>query len=218
MKAETEQHQDRYAGIARVLRVAGWLQDLLLQHARQRAVDILRADGATCVLDACCGSGTLSQYLSEAGMEVLGVDLSPSMLALARKRAPKVEFIEADLSQLELEKKVDGAVIALAIHEMPEPVRIQVWAGLRRLTQRDAPLIVIDYAVLESTGWLSRLAAKIIAEDERYVGKLDPGHFENFEDFQARGGTRAWLASQGETVVNETRFLFGNLSVSVVRG
>src|SRR5690606_39036906 len=168
-------------------------------------------------LDACCGTGTLSQYLSQTGMQVVGVDLSPSMLAIARKKAPQVEFIEADLSRVELEPPFEGAVVGLAVHEMPEPARVELWRALRRLTLPGAPLILIDYAVLEDAGPLSRLAEKIISEDERQVGKLDPGHFENFEDFQARGGARGWLTSQGETVVSDARFLFGNLSVAVTR-
>lgn len=216
MGAEQESH-DRYLGIARLLRVVGGLQDALLRPARRRAVEILRADGAVRVLDACCGTGTLAHYLSQAGMDVMGVDASASMLELARRKAPAVNFVLDDVSRLQLDAPVDGAVIALALHEMPEPVRVDVWQALRRSVKPASPVVVIDYAVLDSPNLLRKVAAKVIAEDERYVGKLDPGHYENFLDFQARGGTRGWLESHGETVASDTRFLFGNLSVAVVR-
>ena len=47
------------------------------------------------VVDLGCGSGIWARALTDAGYEVLGIDLSPEMLKLARKRAPKAKFVEA---------------------------------------------------------------------------------------------------------------------------
>ncbi len=44
------------------------------------------------VVDLGCGPGILAAELSRAGHEVLGVDLSPAMIARARKRAPRARF------------------------------------------------------------------------------------------------------------------------------
>lgn len=44
------------------------------------------------VVDLGCGSGILAERLSTAGYQVLGIDYSPAMLALARQRAPRAEF------------------------------------------------------------------------------------------------------------------------------
>jgi SAM-dependent methyltransferase len=44
------------------------------------------------VIDLGCGSGILAQAVSAAGYNVLGFDYSESMLAIARKRAPRAEF------------------------------------------------------------------------------------------------------------------------------
>jgi SAM-dependent methyltransferase len=54
------------------------------------------------VVDLGCGSGVLAGRLCDAGYRVLGVDLSESMIALARVRAPAGEFrvgsfVSADL-------------------------------------------------------------------------------------------------------------------------
>ena len=43
------------------------------------------ADGL--VLDLACGTGSVSVRLAKAGYEVIGVDLSPDMLAVARQKA-----------------------------------------------------------------------------------------------------------------------------------
>lgn len=52
------------------------------------------------VLDAACGPGVYAEWLLARGAEVLGVDASPKMLALARQRlGPDVELRQADLGQ-----------------------------------------------------------------------------------------------------------------------
>lgn len=44
------------------------------------------------VVDLGCGSGIWAEQLTEAGYQVVGMDVSPAMTALARKRAPDAEF------------------------------------------------------------------------------------------------------------------------------
>jgi len=54
------------------------------------------------VVDLGCGSGILSQAVSDAGYDVLGVDLSSAMLDLARQRAPRAEFRQGSVLDTEL--------------------------------------------------------------------------------------------------------------------
>lgn len=44
------------------------------------------------VVDLGCGSGVWARELVNAGYQVLGIDLSPSMIAIARQRVPEAEF------------------------------------------------------------------------------------------------------------------------------
>jgi len=44
------------------------------------------------VVDIGCGSGVLARALTNAGHDVLGIDASPSMIALARETAPRARF------------------------------------------------------------------------------------------------------------------------------
>lgn len=62
-------------------------------------VDELRRRGhkAGLVIDLGCGSGILSERLVRAGYDVLGIDISPSMLAIARGRVPAGRFIQGSL-------------------------------------------------------------------------------------------------------------------------
>ena len=54
------------------------------------------------IVELGCGSGLLAKHLSVAGYEVLGFDVSPAMITLARRRAPRARFRVADLQSLRL--------------------------------------------------------------------------------------------------------------------
>jgi SAM-dependent methyltransferase len=59
---------------------------LLLDELRRGGID------RGLVVDLGCGSGILSEQLAGAGFDVLGIDLSESMIALARQRVPSGVF------------------------------------------------------------------------------------------------------------------------------
>jgi SAM-dependent methyltransferase len=64
------------------------------------------------VLDAGCGTGRVAIELARRGMTVVGADLAPAMLEVARERAPDIDWVEADLTRLELGRTFDVVVMA----------------------------------------------------------------------------------------------------------
>ncbi|MCW5979202.1 MAG: class I SAM-dependent methyltransferase [Bryobacteraceae bacterium] len=54
------------------------------------------------IVDLGCGSGVLAREFTRAGYPVLGVDISPAMIALARANAPEAEFIVGSLLDIDL--------------------------------------------------------------------------------------------------------------------
>ncbi|MEV0386924.1 class I SAM-dependent methyltransferase [Nonomuraea sp. NPDC050643] len=71
-------------------------------------------------LDAACGTGRHAAYLAELGHEVVGVDSSADMLALARTKTPDGTFHQADLHDLPVESaSFDLVVCALALTHQP---------------------------------------------------------------------------------------------------
>ena len=64
------------------------------------------------VLDAGCGTGRVAIRLHELGHDVVGVDVDPSMLAMARRDAPDLEWHEADLSTFDLGQTFDLVAVA----------------------------------------------------------------------------------------------------------
>jgi SAM-dependent methyltransferase len=64
------------------------------------------------VLDAGCGTGRVARELARHGVEVVGVDLDPSMIRTARRLSPELEWVAADLAVLDLHRRFDLVVMA----------------------------------------------------------------------------------------------------------
>ena len=60
--------------------------------------DLVESFGPRRVLDAGCGTGRVAIELHRRGTEVVGVDVDASMLDVARRIQPDVEWVRADLS------------------------------------------------------------------------------------------------------------------------
>ncbi|RKS08516.1 methyltransferase family protein [Nocardiopsis sp. Huas11] len=83
-------------------------------HGEARFCGVLLDPGAR-VLDAGCGTGRVAIRLAQEGYDCVGVDVDASMLAEARKAAPDMRWLEADLAEtdsLGLEPDFDMVVAA----------------------------------------------------------------------------------------------------------
>jgi demethylmenaquinone methyltransferase/2-methoxy-6-polyprenyl-1,4-benzoquinol methylase len=82
------------------------------------------------VLDACCGTGDLAVAARKAGAgEVVGVDFSGRMLERARRKAPEVEWVQADVLRLPFDDaSFDSAVVGFGVRNVED-----LEAGLKEL-------------------------------------------------------------------------------------
>ena len=83
--------------------------------------------GNLTLLDLCCGTGTLTLLLARRGHELIGVDRSPEMLAVAAEKAAAAPEVTAPLllcqeaAELDLFGTVQGAYCALdGMNYLPE--------------------------------------------------------------------------------------------------
>jgi len=122
----------------------------------QRRFDDLAADGASVhgeaafvmrfeprtVLDAGCGTGRVGIELARHGIDVVGADVERSMLAVARERAPDVDWVESDVTELDLGRAFDVVVMAGNVPLFtPEGTHAALVAGCARHIARGGVLI-----------------------------------------------------------------------------
>lgn len=70
-------------------------------HGEARLLDAMAPRGAR-ILDAGCGTGRLGGYLARAGHDVVGVDLDPELIEVAREDHPQVRWEVGNLAALDL--------------------------------------------------------------------------------------------------------------------
>jgi SAM-dependent methyltransferase len=101
---------------------AGWIEKAMAYDGQlgpitAQAIDpalalLGRAAGKR-ILDLCCGTGDLAARASESGANVLGVDFAPTMIDVARRKFPSVEFLAGDAEALAFEDASFDAVVCL---------------------------------------------------------------------------------------------------------
>ncbi len=72
-----------------------WLGEAAAREIQEQGVEGL-------VVDLGCGDGTLAEALVDAGLPVHGIDVSPAMVALARRRVPGASFEVGDAAEVAL--------------------------------------------------------------------------------------------------------------------
>lgn len=72
---------------------------------------LMQPFGSQSVLEIGCGSGHLAQRFSRAGWDYVGVDSSEQMLTMARQRCPTLQFEQADMRTLTMNRTFDAVLI-----------------------------------------------------------------------------------------------------------
>jgi len=150
------------------------------------AADLFGPVAGLRALDLCTGTGILALELAARGARVTGVDFSPAMLARAQKKAAGrgVVFRLADASALDFaDRSFDISTIAMALHEMPLPVRRRVLEEMRRVT-RDRALVM---------DWIKPSAQPLWRLGVSLVERLEGGFYHEF----IRNDLRALLLDTG---------------------
>jgi SAM-dependent methyltransferase len=131
-----------------------------------RFAERLRSAGPVC--DLGCGPGQIARYLRDRGVETHGIDLSPGMVAEARRLNPDIPFSQGDM--LALDSK-DGtwagiaafyAIVHLLLEEIP-----RAFAEMKRVL-RPGGLLLLAFHVGEEIVHRDELWGQEVALDFRF--------------------------------------------------
>ena len=124
------------------------IMTLPLMRVRDQVVDFTNARPGSTILDVATGTGQQALAFAKRGFDVIAVDLTESMLAIARKHniAGLVRFETADATQLRFEDhKFEVSCISFALHDMPPRIRDRVLGEMLRVTKRDGMIVIVDH-------------------------------------------------------------------------
>jgi ubiquinone/menaquinone biosynthesis C-methylase UbiE len=122
------------------------------------------------VLDAGCGTGRMSRYLAERGCQVEGVDLSPGMIAMARRDHPDLVFTVGSLTDLPYpDDEFAGVMLWYSIIHTPPAGQSRIFAEATRVL-RPGGYVLVGFQSGEGTrdvAWAHR--REVPLERHRYT-------------------------------------------------
>jgi SAM-dependent methyltransferase len=106
-------------------------------------VELVATSCGTRVADVGCGPGRVAAYLAANGLDVIGIDVSPAMLAEARRAHPDIEFEEGRLDDLPITAgTLAGAVSWYSIMYTPPERLDDAFAEMRRVLEPGGHLLL----------------------------------------------------------------------------
>jgi ubiquinone/menaquinone biosynthesis C-methylase UbiE len=146
-----------------------WISD---EQRIQRLVAAARLTGNELVLDVATGPGYIAEAFAKEACEVIGVDLTEAMLAIARDRTSErrinnVAFRIGDAQNLPFEAgQFDVVVCRLALHHVQEPSKVM--REMARVCKNSGTVLVEDIFASEFP--------ERAAYQDRWERLRDPSH------------------------------------------
>lgn len=135
------------------------------------------------VIDVCCGTGNQLRLLKRHGIDAVGVDLSPEMIAVSSQGEHAPRCLLQDATAMEYAAETfDLAMVSFALHETGWDNAKAILGEIHRVLAPGGHAILADYAITGRTG---RPAQKIVPMIEFMAGKR---HYRNFLSYQRHGG------------------------------
>jgi SAM-dependent methyltransferase len=130
------------------------------------------------VLDLGCGPGQVGEYMGGRGTDVVGIDISPGMLAVARRRSPQTPVVAADIRRLPLASGSCAAAVAFyCLQYLPRSTIGAALAEIRRALQPDGVFIFSMHlgtgTVQTDTEWMGH-AVESVGATFYEAGELEP--------------------------------------------
>ena len=105
--------------------------------------ELVHGAGGGPVADVGCGTGYVTAHLRDAGVDAFGIDLSPEMIAIARRDHPNLRFEVGTMTDLDLaDDSVAGIVAFWSVIHVPDPAMPGVAEQFRRVLRPQGQLLV----------------------------------------------------------------------------
>lgn len=105
--------------------------------------ELVRDAGGGPVADVGCGPGYVTGHLHELGVAAFGIDISPEMIAIARRDYPDLRFKVGTMTDLDLaDDSVAGVVAFWSVIHVPDDAMPGVLEEFRRVLRSGGPLLV----------------------------------------------------------------------------
>ena len=151
--------------------------------------ELVRAAGGGPVADVGCGPGYVTRHLHDLGVDAFGIDLSPEMIAIARRDYPVLRFEVGTMTDLDLlDDSVTGVLAFWSVIHVPDHGVPGVLEQFRRVLRAGGPLLVGFH----------------VGNEKRHRSEGYSGRSINVDSYRRRPDQVAsWLREAGFTIEAE---------------
>jgi len=154
------------------------------------------------ILDAGCGTGALSVEAARRGAQVVAIDLSPTLVELARERVPaeigegRIDFRVGDMSELDLADFDHAVAMDSVIHyNATDAVKV-----LTQLASKVSTSIVFTFAPRTPLLSVMHAAGSLFPRGDRAPSIEPIGEEKLFRQLDTAESLRAWQRGRGHRV------------------
>ena len=150
------------------------------------------------VADLGCGSGVFTELLRRRDYTSVGLDISPKLVALGRRKYPGLGLVEGDAENLPLNASFDSVLLSGLVHHFPDPRRLA--SEVNRVLKSGGKFFAFDPNRLNPFMWLYRDRASPfyrstgVTENERPVLAWQTAEIFRNEGFRVRSDYLAGLS------------------------
>jgi len=143
-------------------------------------------------LDICCGAGTNTVYLAEKGFEVTGVDISPTAIEYAKKKAAQakinVTFKVQNFLELPFEAEEFDFVFDMGcFHHVKPEDRATFINGVHRVLKKRGNYLLTCFSYKNGHAWNHFTKQQLV---DLFSGLFELGEFRHYPSVEGDGVTR----------------------------
>jgi len=189
-----------------------------LKNIRNEIIKSLKLEKKTNLIEIASGTGEQAIYFSKFCENIIGIDISQSMINEAKKKLKKnnnlkVNFICADARKLPFNSETfDISTITLGLHEMDPKIRTEILNEMIRITKKNGKIIIADYIKTNNQNFKTKIIEKIIISIEKFAGEK---HYKNYKNFISKNYLENIYKNKMDslTLISKKKALSNNLGI-----
>lgn len=215
--------EDLFATIAPRYDLINDLQSLGLHRLwKRKLVRLAEVKARDRALDICCGTGDISAALAAAGAQVAGLDFSPAMLDVAKKRHDGITFQQGDAMNLpQADNSFDIVTIGYGLRNLSNWERgvEEIW----RVAKPGARILILDFGKPDNAVWrkiyfaylkyLVPVFGKVFCKDSATHAYI----YESLLHYPAQHGVAGKLKALGAVDLKIYNFSGGAMTINFAR-
>jgi ubiquinone/menaquinone biosynthesis C-methylase UbiE len=150
-----------------------------LAKAGERIISLLELKPEDNILDLCCGNGLITNYISQKGFKISGVDLSAKLISRAKQLNGELNFHQMDALSFDLDESFSKMFIAFSFQYFDSYEKgKQVIENMLRHARPGAMILLTD--VPDKSKWAdyyNSFIKKVFYFKHKFTGKQSMGKF-----------------------------------------